>query len=76
MRLLSSDLLFQVGTEGGNSMGLILEARSPFSPFISTSLNLGSFFVFRVVLHCQNRKRRLQDVFSQTGQAFIQNSVQ
>ena len=30
---LSSALLFGVGKEGGNSMGLILEARSPFFSF-------------------------------------------
>ena len=76
MRLLSSDLLFQVGTEGGNSMGLILEARSPFSPFIFHEPESRVFYAFRVVLRCQNRRRRLQDVSGQMGQAFIQNSVQ
>ena len=61
-------LSLRSGEEGGNSMGLILEARSPFFLFISTSLNLGSS-VLRVVLRCQNRSRRLQDVSGQMGQA-------
>ena len=61
-------LALRGGEEGGNLMGLILEARSPFFPFISTSLNLGSS-VLRVVLRCQNRSRRRQDVSGQTGQA-------
>ena len=57
-------------------MGLILEARSPFSPFTFHEPESWVFCAFRVVLRCQNRKRRLQDVSGQMGQAFIQNSVQ
>ena len=61
-------LALRGGKEGGNSMGLILEARSPIFLLFSTSLNLGSSGL-RVVLRCQNRSRRQHDVSGQTGQA-------
>ena len=75
MRLPSSDLLFGVGKKGGNSMGLILEARSPYFPFISTSLNLGSSVASSCASLSEQKPKTARCVWS-NGPGFIQNSVQ
>ena len=64
MRLLPSNSLPGVGKEGGNSMGLILEARSSLSPFISTSLNLVSSVPFELcfVVRTESRGCKMRPV--------------
>ena len=75
MRLPFFGLALRGGKEGGNSMGLILEARSPFFLFISTSLNLGSS-VLSSCASLSEQKPRAARCARSNGPGFIQNSVQ
>lgn len=68
-------LALRGGKEGGNSMGLILEARSPFLPFISTSLNLWVFCASSCASLSEQKRKAARCVRS-NGPGFIQNSVQ
>ena len=71
MRLPFFGLALRGREEGGNSMGLILEARSPFSFYFSTSLNLGSSVLSSCASLSEQKPKAARCVRS-NGPGFIQ----